>query len=176
MASRLYQRYSRGFDSVMFLVRKISLAKWCSQNGLAEYEISADAVTADLRTQGNCLSFWKCEGTDTEISEVAMAIAAAGNRVDKLDLVWISNEQLKAEGQYWLDTRGRTPVIHMANKHVDVCRLDYVRLGRIAHSIAKAIKEGRYKRLPKRSVLRLLVSAVRQEIVDIPRLKGKVIR
>ena len=47
----------------MFLARKISLAKWSKkqeQGELAEDEIPADAVTADLRTQDNKLSFWRC--------------------------------------------------------------------------------------------------------------------
>ena len=44
----------------MFLARKVSLAKWSKKDELAEGEIPADAVTADLRTQDNKLSFWRC--------------------------------------------------------------------------------------------------------------------
>ena len=44
----------------MFLARKISLAKWSKKGELEVGEIAADAVTADLRTQDNKLSFWRC--------------------------------------------------------------------------------------------------------------------
>ena len=158
----------------MFLARKITMAKWYSQNGLEPDEISADAVTADLRTRDNALSFWQCDGTDNEVEEVALAIAAAGNRVDKLDIVWISKEELQAEGQHWLESEGRTPVTNMVERHLDVCRLDYVRLGKIARCIANAIREDRYKRLTKKNVLRLLVSAAKQRRVDMNCLGEKV--
>lgn len=71
------------------------MAKWCSRNGLESDEISADAVTADLRTRDNTLSFWQCDGTDHEVEEAALAIAAAGNRVDRLDIVWISKRNYR---------------------------------------------------------------------------------
>ena len=83
-------------------------------------------------------------------------------------------EELQAEGQHWLESEGRTPVTNMVGRHVDVCRLDYVRLGKIARCIADAIREDRYKRLTKRNILRLLVSAVEQRRVDMTALGEKV--
>ena len=42
----------------MFLARKISRAKWPATRELSVSEIPADAVTGDLRTQNNALSFF----------------------------------------------------------------------------------------------------------------------
>ena len=42
----------------MFLIRKIARAKWESKDDLSKEEIPADAVTVDLRTSDNVLSFW----------------------------------------------------------------------------------------------------------------------
>ena len=42
----------------MYLVRKITRAKWDRTDQLGEVEIPADAVTADLRTTDNALSLW----------------------------------------------------------------------------------------------------------------------
>ena len=42
------------------LARKISRAKWEATKDLGDGEIQADAVSADLRTMGNTLSFWRC--------------------------------------------------------------------------------------------------------------------
>ena len=74
----------------MFLVRKITRAKWGSNSELSAGEISADAVTGDLRTQRNSLSFWRCRAeTNGDVEDVALAIAAARDQVDTIDIVWL---------------------------------------------------------------------------------------
>ena len=84
----------------MFLARKVSLAKWSKKDELAEGEIPADAVTADLRTQDNKLSFWRCgNGEGIEVNEAVLALAAAGTRVDKIDVVWLAVDELRSDGQ-----------------------------------------------------------------------------
>ena len=45
------------------LARKIARAKWEPKPELGNDEIAADAVTADLKTTGNTLSFWRCESS-----------------------------------------------------------------------------------------------------------------
>ena len=160
----------------MFLARKITRAKWETKNGdLADGEIAADAVTADLRTQGNSLSFWQCgTGAEKEVEDVALAMAAAGTRIDNLDIVWCSVDELQTDGQTLRDTEGRTPVTDLAGRHVDVCYLDYVRLGSVARRIAAAIADQRYRRLRKRHVANLLVAAVKQRRVELAALESGV--
>ena len=159
----------------MFLARKISLAKWSKKGELAEGEIPADAVTADLRTQGNALSFWRCgDGERVEVEEAALAIAAACDSVDKVDIVWLASAELQDDGQTLQDTKGRTPVLELAELHVDVCRLDYIRLGRIAKCLVTALKKERYLRLRKARVRNLLAEAVEQGRIDPNDLEKRV--
>ena len=159
----------------MFLARKITRAKWDPKSELSADEISADAVTSDLRTTDNSLSFWQCGiGEKAEVEEAALAIAAAGDRVDKLDIVWFAGDELRADGQTLSNTEGRTPVTDLVNKHVDVCRLDYVRLGNVAYRVFTAIEENRYLRLTKARVTKLLASAVRNERIDLDDLQSKI--
>ena len=159
----------------MFLARKITRAKWETKQELSAGEISADAVTSDLRTQGNMLSFWQCGiGGEAEVEEAALAIAAAGDRVDRLDIVWLSDDELQADGQKWDETVGRTPVRELIRRHVDVSRLDYVRLGKVAHRVVAAIEEDRYLRLTKVRVKSLLAAAVEQGRVALEDLEEKV--
>ena len=134
---------------------------------MSESEIPADAVTADLKTQQNSLSFWRCP-TDEEhdIEEAVLAIAAAGDRLDKIDVVWLAEDELQAEGQALEDTAGRTPVADLAAMHVDVPRLDYVRLGNVARGIAVAIEAKRCRRLSRRRVKALIEAAVEQGRVN----------
>jgi len=129
----------------VFLARKFARAKWDHKADLSDGEISADAVTSDLRTKDDTLSFWKCGGaTKPEIEEAALALAAAGDRIDKIDLVWLTEEELREDGQMLECTPGRTPVSDLARQHVDVSRLDYVRLGKVAEQIVSAIASGNY--------------------------------
>ena len=151
----------------MFLARKITRAKWPDKAGLSADEIPADAVTADLRTRDNALSFWQCgDGTQIEVEDAALAIAAAGDRIDRLDLVWFADEELQNDGQTFRNIPGRTPVPELTRLHVDVHRLDYVRLGKVAHRVVEAIEGRRYVRLTKARVTELLTEAVEQARVD----------
>ena len=159
----------------MFLARKISRAKWEAKEELSEGEISADAITVDLHTTENTLSFWQCgSGMEAEVEEAALAIAAAGQRVDKIDIVWVDEDELKTDGQTLKNTKGRTHVTELVDRHVDVCRLDYVRLGNVAHHVVTAIEKNRYIRLPKRRVTEILAAAVEQERVNLDDLEKRV--
>lgn len=159
----------------MFLARKISRAKWNPKHGLGGGELPADAVTGDLRTTENALSFWRCgDGTDGEVLEAVLAIVSGGDRIDKLDMVWVAEADLQTDGQTWKDTDGRTPVVSLVKQHLDVHRLDYVRLGRIAERVVGAIAGGRYRRLTKKRVTKLVADAVEQERVALSDLQEKV--
>ena len=161
----------------MFLARKISRAKWEAKRDLSEGEIPDDAITVDLRTKDNKLSFWRC--SETEVEDVALAIAATRDNVDKLDIVWVDEGELKTDGQTLENTKGDTPVTELAERHVDVCQLDSVRLGKVAHRVMAAIKKGQCTRLTKKQVTNILVAAVKQKRVDLndlrPSLRKKIL-
>ena len=151
----------------MFLARKITRAKWAAKQELSVGEIPADAVTVDLRTQDNALSFWRCPNdTDSNVEEAALAIAAAGQRVDRLDIIWLADEELQADDQILRKTEGRTPVTNMTAMHIDVSRLDYVRLGRVARRVVTAIEANRYRRFTRARVKSLIEEALGQGRID----------
>ena len=151
------------------------MAKWSRASALDLGEIPADAVTADLRTQNNTLSFWRF-GTDSgsSIDDAALAIAAGGNRIDRFFLVCLRDEELHDDNQVLCDTVGRTPVDDLTDLHVDVCGLDYVRLGKVARRILTAVEENRYCCLTKRRILDLIVSAVQQDRVNLEDLADRI--
>ncbi len=143
--------------------------------GLAAGEVPADAVTADLRTTENALSFWRCgEGTEVEVEEAALAIASAGGRLDRLDVIWLSDEALAHDNQSMKNTDGRTPVRALAKQHVDVHRLDYIRLGKVAGRVTDAIQDGKHRRLTKKRVTNIVAAAVEQGRVALADLEEKV--
>ena len=161
----------------MFLARKVTRAKWREAEGISPGEMSADAVTVDLRTTGNALSFWKCGGgTQPEVDEAVLALASGAQRVDVMDVVWIARDDLETDGLSLHDSDGRTPVAELASTHVDLVGLDYVRLGRVASRVASAISEGRFRRLTKSRVLEILTGAVDQRRLDPSMLEDGVRR
>ena len=159
----------------MFLARTITRSKWEPKRGLRTGEISADAVTADLRTRDNTLSFWRCpSGTDVDFEDVVLAIATGREEVTKVEIVWLDDEDLRTEGQTLINSDGRTPIAELVNLRVDVCHPDYKRLGKVAYRVVSAFDEGRYCRLTRARILALLASAVRKSRVDLKDLKEKV--
>ena len=153
----------------------ITRPKWQPRDGLALDEIPADAITADLRTANNALSFWQCgQATDLEVSDAVLAIAAGRDRIQKLDIVWILRDELENDGQHFRMKRGRTPVAELAERHVDVCDLDYGRLGRIGDRVAAAISQDRWKRFREQEIVTLLATAVQNGRLSQKALTDKV--
>lgn len=159
----------------MFLSRSVTRSKWDPRPPLTVGQIPADAVTADLRTKDNTLSFWRCRTDESsDLRQAALAIAAARERVERVEIVWLSDEEMESDGQRLEDTDGHTPVLDLRGTHVDVVGLDHVRLGRVAESVASALGNGQSLRLSRSEVLQLLIGAVRDGRVDAGRLQKRV--
>ena len=158
----------------MYLARKITRAKWTNSQ-LGVQAVPADAVTADLRTKNNALSFWQCgDGTSVEVYNAALALAAGGQRVENIEIVWVSYDDLLADGQQIVPTPGRTPVTEMMERHMDLSRLDYILLGKVANRVVSALSKGWYKRLTKQAVRTIILDAVKQRRIDPSALQEKV--
>ncbi len=143
---------------------------------MSEGEISADAVTGDLKTQGNVLSFWRCTSAkEKDLDDVALAIAAGRNRIAKVEIVWLDDEELRNDGQAMENTNGRTPVTDLITSHVDVIKLDYSRLGKVAHRIASAIVDERYLLRTRNQVKELLVPAIDRDRVNLDVIDQKIL-
>ena len=159
----------------MFLARKISRSKWNAQIDLGKDEISADAITGDLRTQGNRLSLWRCRtNKESDVNEAVLAIAAAGDRVDSFDIVLVENEELISDGQDLDDSLGRTPIPDLVDRHVDVCDLDYMSLGKFAYKILTAIKNNQCRRIRRSQLINLLKTAAEKNRFDESKLKDGI--
>ena len=159
----------------MFLARMITRSKWEPKPGVKAGEISADAVTGDLRTHDNALSFWRCSsGEGADFEDTVLAIATGRTDIAKVEIVWLDDEDLRADGQTLEDTEGRTPVEELAHLHVDLCRLDFGRLGKVARRVVSALNEKQYLCLTRASVKNLLEKAVNKGRVDPRDLQDKV--
>ena len=156
-------------------VRKVTRAKWERREGLAEGEIPSDAVSADLRTNGNTLSFWTCGSpAPAEIEETVLALATSADRVDRMDVAWIADTSVREQNLATEATEGRTPVAALRGRHVDVVRLDVHRLVKVASLVANALEQGQHRRLTKRDVVEVVAKAVREGLVVLADLQDDV--
>jgi len=159
----------------MYLVRKISRAKWDPTDRLAAGEIPADAVTADLRTSGNALSLWASADADAEaVNDAVLALVAGADRIDKIDVVWIQRAKFGEVGLELDETPGRTPVTDLKGRHCDAVHRDLVRLGCLAQQVADALGAEQFMRLTKKDVAELIAAAVDAERVPLEDLEEKV--
>ncbi len=155
------------------LVRMISPAKWTQVGDLSSGEIAADAVTGDLRTIQNRLSFWRCVTSDPlEIELVALALAAGR---DRLDLIYLEVEEVRNRGLRMTATPGNTPISSLRSHHVDVDQLNLSRLGTVAHLIAMAHCARALVMLTRLEVLAIVIRAIRDNTLAVQSLSGDLI-
>jgi hypothetical protein len=157
------------------LARKITRAKWGPKPELGPDEVAADAVTADLRTTGNALSFWRCESPNgDDLKRAVLALAAAADRPDRLDVVCLDERAVTTSGLATKDTPGDTPVASLRLHHVDVEKLDVVRLGKVALMVVAAHRSNAGHLMTKRQVVDLVVQAVKDGLLKVADLKDKM--
>jgi hypothetical protein len=156
------------------LTRKISRAKWHAED-LAKGEIPADALSADLRTAGNILSFWSgASAADSDVARAVLAIAAAADRLDRMDVAWIDESVVEKHGIDTAVTPGRTPIESLQTSHVDLIHLDVKRLGTVAELISAAIERGDHRRMTKKQIVVIMVEAVHDHVVALDDLPPRV--
>ena len=103
-----------------------------------------------------------------------MAIAAGRERIDKLDIVWLDEENMRADSQDLRESAGRTPVSDLVDSHVDLVGLNYNLLGMVARRVVDAIEENRYRRLTKRRVKNLIAKAHQEGRISVSLLSEKL--
>lgn len=157
------------------IARKTNRAKWVRGEGIAEDEIPAGAVTLDLKTESNTLSFWQFgDGSKDDLCSVVLALGAPRVRPDKMDILWMDRHLLEEAGIELAASPGRTPVQDMVDMHLDAHRLDLRRLEIVARQVNEALRRDQFKRLSKKQVLQELASGVRAGRVPLESLQESV--
>ena len=160
---------------MLYLARKIARAKWEKKDGLEPGDIPADAVTIDLRTTNNALSFWEFDSPpDDGIRAAALAIASGADRLDRLDIAWLNRDNISNEGISIRSSEGRTPVGYLRNTHVDVEKLDLGRLGKVSYCIHNALDKAQFRRFTKKEIISMVLDAVAKGLVSLNELDPKV--
>lgn len=140
-----------------YLVRKITMAKWSITD--EPNPVNADAITQCLKTSGNTLSFWRVDSPD-DIAQGVLAIAAANDRLDTIDIVLIDENQFLEKGIEIRETPGNTVCADLVDTHRDLAELNIVHLGFVSEAIADQIRKGNTKRYTLTKLRELIQNAI----------------
>lgn len=141
------------------LVRKINKAKWMQNDVRSAENVSADAITNDLKTTDNTLSAWQVAGAEA-IEDAVLAIVSSHEHLDTIDVVCLDPSSLESNGIMLQSNPGGTPVRDLIDRHIHICDLTYRTLGTVAEQIVHALKEGKDERYTKGKIKKLLTGAI----------------
>lgn len=126
-----------------FLARRIKkVAYWpCDKNSYSDMSaISADAVTNDLTTKNNEISWWRIESVD-EAEQVGLSFIS---KLDKgqsgvINIVMIPFDEVSNKlSLKHTPEHGDTAIKDMETTHYDICNLNYEKLGVLGDIVAKS--------------------------------------
>lgn len=141
----------------MRLLRKVSLGKWNLDKAYDGGKIPADALTVDLKTTGNTLSFWRAADEEGERKAV-LAIVSMQHHLDKLDIVAIDESELPSTSLK--NSEGKSGFKHLDELHVDLVRLDHESHVAAAQIIGRKIAGNQVRRIRKSEMQHMLHAAV----------------
>lgn len=142
-----------------FLVRKIARAKWTDLTCETK-DIPGDTIS-DLRTSSNTLSVWQI-GSIEELDIAALALAASSktSSIEKLHIVWISEDDLVNAGfSIANNSLGDTIIPDISNTHRDLSNITYHSLGQLSEIMTSAIQCDNSKNYTKNDIKSILSQA-----------------
>jgi len=157
---------------VSLVLRKIRKSKWYKNEGvpwLAEGELQADALS-DLATKDNELSVWRIEGNRSNLERVVVALAAGCDYISNFDYALFDQETLSEINIRIKNTEGDSPDEDANSWHVDLAELSATKLMELATAI---MRKAEIKRIPEKSILRLVARAVASGQIDRTKLRLK---
>lgn len=155
------------------LMKKIERAKWLQKEILAGEPVSADAITINLRSKDNKISFWEMEKGE-DIEDVLLAVITNCDRVTASDIVIIDKEVIRKEGLTIEYEEGITKVDDMKDKHRNVYDMDYNKLGILAKLIVEEFKKNEVKRYTRKQIIGIIKNALNMERINIADLKDSM--
>lgn len=147
-----------------FLARMVSAAKWDVPMSGSVNEVSADALTSDLRTSNNSLSFWTVNDKDDEqcVRNAVLALASGRDRCDKMRLVLLDEVQFQKINVEIKQTEGITPAVKLAGLHRDVIELDSTKIVNLARLVAQEVRSSNLIQYSRNDI----ASLIKQGIID----------
>jgi hypothetical protein len=141
------------------LVRKIEKGKWMQYDILHGEDVSADAITLDLRTKDNTLSVWEIPD-EQYVDAAVLAFTAKMSCLETIDFVVISKDSFTSNGINVITQKEDTPFIEMCDAHRNIIKLNHSSLGIVAEGIVNSIKTDNSHRRTKNEIKKLIEDAI----------------
>ncbi|MEL4407436.1 hypothetical protein [Shewanella algae] len=144
-----------------FLLRKISPNKWQPNLALEPKNYSADAITGCTRTQHNTLSVWHSDTNDfsnRSVEELVVALATTMQQPDKIDVIWLDENDLTQLGLNIDDNSATTKFESVNSRHKDIVELDHEKLALVSEHIVNQFKNSNNRKSYGRAELIKLIS------------------
>ncbi len=156
------------------LARKITVAKWNFDAVDKPACTPADAITVDLKTGGNRLSFWRIPD-NTMVDDVVLAMVSSRQQLAKYDIAAVDEQTLIDAGIEFVKCPGETLVEDMRPLHQDAISLDYVDLGNLADAVIQGYKQASVHRRGVLAVAKIVVAAIKSGRLDESKLLPKFV-
>ena len=154
----------------MYYVRKFS--KPTSVNKLRALsdvnDLESDFLSQELRTSGNTLSFWKCEGPE-QLEDTVNTILLSTNKIETSQFIMIDESYL-TESRIEIDHTkpGKTGYKNHADLHVDFCCLTYQKIGEIVGILKKvAASEDKMPKYERGKIKEILCRLHKDGLIDL---------
>ncbi|EHU3347470.1 hypothetical protein AXY20_RS09525 [Acinetobacter baumannii] len=158
-------------------VRKISKAKWPSEEEIAEKaldseiipSVRADALTTCLKTSQNTLSVWAVENSsDEEIEKAILALItnAKLERLNRIQVVYFSKDDVTRLDLPLEATDGDTVIESLSKLHNDLTDLNYEKLGKVSELIISSLRSESVRTYNEKTLKNMLLKAIKEGVVD----------
>ena len=140
-----------------FLVRKINIAKWKKIEG----DYAADAITHCLKTSNNTFSVWKVDTENRkDIDDAVLACITPCDLLNAIDIVILDSKYFLENAINIIESPGRTKVEDLVNKHRDLEKINFTKLGKIASHVFDRIESDKCIRYTEGMIKDILRKAI----------------
>lgn len=153
----------------MFYIRKLSKKSnlFKIRDAASNSNIEADVLKQELGTTRNTLSFWRCEDI-TDLKNAMKAILLSTTSIETSQFIIVNDEMLDKCGiERDYEEKGITGYSGYENLHVNLCNLDYGKIGAILNIIKEISEDKAYiPELKREDVKRYIIEVKRDGLLN----------
>ena len=153
----------------MLLARNVRNGRWTRSVSTGAVGPCADALTRDLETNNDKMSWWIADNPEI----IATAIASTREAIANVDLALVDETDLGRLRITWEPTTGKTPYGAANEHHCDLLNLSADSVARLAKHIHSVRNE--IARFSRGEMVSLLTKAIERDELRLEQLKARLV-
>lgn len=154
----------------MLLARGVHRPRWLRDVPGDPPGPCADALTHDLQTKSDTLSWWAVDGSEEEI---VIAIASTRDSVSNVDLAIVNTDDIDALNITWERSSADIPYAPARDRHYDLINLSAAAVGRLAGHLHEN-RDG-IERLREKEVRDLLIATIGEGHLELEEINASLL-